>query len=393
MPPRVKSSGVSSQSKQRRPVGSITERYGNLIVGLYVGTDAAGKRVYWRHTVHGTDARARAMARAALKQLVRRRESTGQVITQSRQSFGEWTKEFVDVWCGDLSERTKHDLRYGLAHYVPRDLQAVALRALATGHLQAWVNAMTGRGLAPRTVAKALAEVRWCLRVAVEQRRVASNVADGVTPPKRAHVERVRLTSGQAAAFLTAAESDTLYAYFVLALVTGARPSELLGLKWADVEDGSLVIRRSITNGVHRTRVASDTKTGRVRQIPLGPRETEALARHRRAQVARRLKLGETYIDEGYIFAGPSGRPLDAASITHRHFAKLLTAAGLPHMRLYDLRHSCASLLADAGTDPKVIQSRLGHASISTTYDHYVHPHPDGQACATATLNRAVSGR
>jgi hypothetical protein len=74
---------------------------------------------------------------------------------------------------------------------------------------------------------------------------------------------------------------------------------------------------------------------------------------------------------------------MDAANITRRHFAKLLTAAGLAHMRLYDLPLSCASLLADRGVDPKVIQQRMGHASIAMTYDIYIHAHPDGEARAT----------
>jgi integrase len=270
-----------------------------------------------------------------------------------------------------------------LTHCVPSDLRALPLRSLTAARLQAWVNALAAKGLAPRTVAKALAEVHRWLQVAVKQGRIASNVAADVAPPERAHVERKRLTSEQATAFLKAAESDPLNAFFVLALLTGARPAELLALTWADVDGGEMIIRRSIANGAHRTRVVADTKTGRERRMTLGPRERAALARHK-------LRLGHVPAADTFIFAGPSGRPRDAAAITHRHFANLLTVAGLPHMRLYDLRHSSLSILADEGIDPKVIQERAGHANIKTTYDNYIHAHPSGQAMATAALNRAL---
>jgi integrase len=158
-----------------------------------------------------------------------------------------------------------------------------------------------------------------------------------------------------------------------------------LALRWNDVEGDELVIRRSISNGAHRARVVADTKTGKSRRMALGGLERAVLLRHK-------LQLGHAPQADAFIFAGPSGRPRDAAAITHRHFAALLKSAGLPHMRLYDLRHSCGSLLADEGPDPKVIQARLGHASISTTYDNYIHAHPEGQARATATLNRALTG-
>jgi integrase len=295
-------------------------------------------------------------------------------------------------------------LRYAFAHYVPVTMQATKLTALSPAALQAWVNGLSAKGLAPRTVAKALAEVRRCLSVAAEHGKIPRNPVEYVKPPRRAHVERKRLTHEEATAFLAAAKGDALYAFFVLALYTGARPAELLGLKWDDVADpqrvvgepfvigDQLVIQRSIVKGAAGTRVVADTKTGRVRTIPLGAFERAALKWHGARQAERQLRLGQTYTDQGYIFSSDSGAPLGARGIDQRHFKPLLTKAKLPSLRLYDMRHSCLSILADEGVGYKVIAERAGHASVQTTLDHYIHTRPESQRAATDVLNHRLAG-
>lgn len=179
-------------------------------------------------------------------------------------------------------------------------------------------------------------------------------------------------------------------AFFVLGLYTGCRPSEAIRIKWADIEGDMLTIQRAEVTGLDGTRVVASTKTGRVRRIALGDAELGALAAHRRAQAARRLRLGSTYQDEGYVFTNDAGSPLDLSAIVHRHFYPILAAAKLPRLSLYALRHSCGSIMADDGVDPKVIQERLGHARIQTTYDNYIHTRPAQHREAAARLNRLV---
>jgi len=225
-----------------------------------------------------------------------------------------------------------------------------------------------------------------------EHGKIARNPCEYVKPPKGARIARRRLTSEQVPSFLAAAAGDPLGAFFVLAVLCGLRPGELTGLKWTDIEDDVLVVQRSLAKNDDGAPALGPTKTGRVRRIPLGDVELAALLKHRRSQAERRLKLGARYHDQGLIFANETGDPLEARNVTNRHFKKILQTAELPNIRLYDLRHSCLSMLADEGLDPKIIQERAGHASIKTTYDNYVHVHPDGQARATALLNRLVAG-
>jgi integrase len=368
-----------------RTKGSVKERWpGKWVVRLYVGKNANGKRVYYHYTVDGTERD----ARRQLSALVKQHGETGAAVPLSRQSFGEWATEYVDVWGRDLAPRTRSDLRYAFSHYVPVALQATKLTAVTPATLQAWVNGLSAKGLAPRTVAKALAEVRRCLSVATEHGKIPRNPAEYVKPPKRAHVERARLTAEQVNAFTEAAAKDPLYALFVLALFVGPRPAEVLALKWGDLVGDQLTIRRSVVRGAHGKHEVADTKTGKSRRITLGDFERATLARHR-AELAERVGLHAVTADS-VMFPSETGGTLEIRNVDTRHFKKVLVAAGLPPMRLYDLRHSALSLLADAGVDPKIIQERAGHSSIKTTYDNYIHPRPEGQVLAAAAMNRLV---
>ena len=131
---------------------------------------------------------------------------------------------------------------------------------------------------------------------------------------------------------------------------------------------------------------------------------------HRRTQAETRLKLGKDYQNNDLVFAASEGTPHSLGNLTKRHFRPLLVKAGtakdgeeqsavselwpdkLKALRLYDLRHSCATLLLTAGENPKVVSERLGHASIVLTLDIYSHVLPSMQQAATDKLERILFG-
>jgi integrase len=373
-----------------RAQGSIKERSpGVWQVRVYLGIDAAGKRTGFCKTVRGT----KRDARALLAQSLKSKPAQGTpAVGPYRGTLGDWILEYVDKWCPKKSERTVRDLRYTLPHYTGRALQATKLADLTSGAIASWVNGLTHKDkLSPRTVAKAFAELRECLERAVRIEYLARNPTNHVETPQAAHVERVRLDAEQANAFLKAAESDPLRAFFTLALFTGARPSELLGLQWRDVVNNRLTIRRSIVKNNKGEMVVAGTKTRNTRTIPLGTVEREALEAHRR-MVGDRVGLHAVNGEEAFIFASATGTVLELRNVTNRHFKPLLKRAGLPRIRLYDLRHTCLSLLAEAREDPEVIRQRAGHSNIMTTYGSYIHSREEGQVHATDTLNRLIGG-
>ena len=126
------------------------------------------------------------------------------------------------------------------------------------------------------------------------------------------------------------------------------------------------------------------------RFIPLSTSAIDELKKHKRRQGERRLKLGEQYENHDLVFATEMGTPLLWRNLTRRHFKPLLRKAGLPEIRLYDLRHTTATLLLQAGENPKIVSERLGHASIALTLDTYSHVLPTMQRGATEKLERMI---
>ena len=137
-----------------------------------------------------------------------------------------------------------------------------------------------------------------------------------------------------------------------------------------------------------------EPKTSRSRRtIPIPRSLVNELADHRRKQVESRLRKGADYQNNDLVFASGEGTPILLRNLVRRHFQPVLTHARLsPTLRLYDLRHSCATLLLSAGENPKVVSERLGHASIVLTLDTYSHVLPSMQQAATEKLERILYG-
>ena len=194
------------------------------------------------------------------------------------------------------------------------------------------------------------------------------------------------LTPEQVSRFLEAAKNDPWYALFLTAVTTGMRPGEYLALQWKDInfETRTLSVKRTVTpKGEFQ-----EPKTARSRRsIRLLPSVIQALRSHRIHQAEWRLKQGEAYVNKDLVFASETGQPLNERNLVNRHFKPILRAAGLPEtLRLYDLRHTCATLLLAAGENPKVVSERLGHASVTLTLDTYSHVLPDMQQAAADKL-------
>ncbi len=176
------------------------------------------------------------------------------------------------------------------------------------------------------------------------------------------------------------ARDERLGAFYVLALHTGMRRGELLGLKWEDVDlDGSTVrVRRTLTRIEDGKRLSlGEPKTKKSRRtVRLTPGAVEALKRHRAKQAEEKLRVGGLYVDQGLVFAGEVGNLINPSNHRQRSFLPLLERAGLPPITFHDLRHTCASLLFQRNVHPKFVQELLGHASVAITLDTYSHMLP-----------------
>jgi integrase len=278
------------------------------------------------------------------------------------------------------------------------DLSARLLSSLRAADLQGFLNGLTSEGYSPRSVAYVRAILRSALEQAVRWNKLPRNpAAKGMlTLPRQQRTEMRALAPTQAQAFLHEAETDRWFALWAVLLTTGLRPGEACGLKWSDLEGNRLAIRRALVWRYRGAWSLEEPKTAKAKRIVILPDVAmRALRDHRRRQAEQRLAAGQEYNAEDFIFASPMGMPIDIRALVRPHVNQILHRAGLPCIRLYDLRHSAATLLLSAGVHIKVASDMLGHSSAMLTLDVYSHVLEGMQAEAAASMERilTVGGR
>lgn len=247
-------------------------------------------------------------------------------------------------------------------------------------------------GLGTKSVQLVHGALRAALQAAVRDGRLGRNPADLAQPPKRTAAQR-RVTSNQvwtaeqARHFLAATRNDDLHALWALALSTGMRRAELVGLTWADLQldAGSLEIRQTTTS-VRGKPIPSLGKTSAAhRRIQLDDPVPELLRRHRQAQQARH---GDPRLQDA-VFTDRLGLPLRPEWLTRR-FQALARELELPAIGMHGLRHSAATLMLNNSVPVHIVASRLGHTDAATTLSVYVHVMPNDDRIAARAMSRVL---
>ncbi len=304
------------------------------------------------------------------------------------ETFGAYLEDWLERRRTILRPATHHSYRQLIRCYLVPRLGHLPLRAIDRRTLErCYAELLTsggrqGRPLAPKTVRYCHAVVRRALEDALVDGLVATNPAGQARPPRHdpAIVEvdddLQVWTHEQAARFLAYVDDHPWRALWHAALGTGARRSELLGLRWTDVDLAArqVRIRRALTvvDGVPRL---LGTKTSRSRALSIGASVVTALERRRREQEEHRSGASWWQDRWGLVFTMPDGQHLDPMDLTVT-FRDLVRQAPVPVIRLHDLRHTHATLLLDAGVPIKVVSERLGHTTIAMTMDVYGHVLP-----------------
>ncbi len=233
--------------------------------------------------------------------------------------------------------------------------------------------------------------LRAALQQAVRWQLLARNPADAVDPPRPPKTEMKALTEAETAALLRVAEMSNLYLPILVAVVTGLRRGELLGLRWSDIEfgTGETSVQRTLEQTSEGLRFKEPKTQKASRTVTIPAIAVDALKAHKVHQAERRLMLGPAYEDHGLVFARDDGSPWPPDTFSTA-FAVLIRRSSLPHVRFHDLRHSHASQLLRQGVHPKVVSERLGHSSVKTTLDIYSHVVPGMQHDAAVGIDRAM---
>jgi integrase len=323
----------------------------------------------------------------------------GSYIEPTRATVAEYLREWlagVRVDPGTLADYRMHVEKRLIPEFGNRRVQS--LTPLAIDVLLRKLEREGGRrkqGLSPRSVRLVYMVGHKAFADGVRKGILASNPFDKVDPPQQKTTKMPTWSAEELRLFLAAAADDHLYAAWLLSSTTGMRRGELLGLSWTELDlDAS---RLSVTqewileDGTPTLKPFTKTDAGR-RMLSLDSRTASALASHRVRQGKERLALGRTWRNSlEFVFTERDGSPIHPDTFSER-FGQLAKLAGLPPIRLHDLRHTYATLSLKAGIPAKVVSARLGHASTAITTDIYQHVTPQMQEDAAATVAKLIWG-
>jgi integrase len=357
---------------------------------LEYGRDSNGARLQTSKSGFAT----KAAAQDALQQMVRTLMTDVNLTSLT-------VREYLETWL--TSEHALKPTTMALyteftTNYLVPHLGQIRLLELRAHHLDRMYANITvglrGRPLSPSTIRRIHGVLRSALNTAVKRRLIPYNPAEHIELAPENPKRPKPWTPEQSQAFLQHVAEDRLANLYHLMLVTGMRRGETVGLRWEDVDlDGEcLFVIQQITDVNGRSMVSTPkTKRGQ-RLVPIDAETVAMLRRQRETQNLERAAWGPAWNEAGLIFTREDGRPLRPEYVT-RDFQALALKAGLPVIRLHELRHTNASLALSAGVDLKVVSERLGHSQIAITADLYTHVNSGPGRAAADQIARALRRR
>lgn len=306
--------------------------------------------------------------------------------------------EYLERWLRDyvrpnLAPRTAEGYEHICRRHIIPALGNITLTGLKPEHIQHYQSEKLLGGLSHQTIRHHHMALHRALQMAMEWGMLTRNPADAIHPPRAQVIEMQTWDEDEIITFLEAARSTPYFALFHTALFTGMRRSELLGLRWCDLD--LLLCKAYVTRSLHVQKggqviIRQPKTTKGKRMIDLSPLAASILRDHQEKQALDRTMFGIPLKDDDYVFSDLEGKPLLPNTITHA-WIKLVKRIGIKPIRLHDARHSHASLMLKQGAHPKVVQERLGHASIQVTLDIYSHVAPGLQEAAAARFDQAFT--
>jgi integrase len=305
-----------AKKKRGNGEGSITRYKDGRWCGRYWTQTTDGKRT--RVAVYG---RTKAEVRVKLTKAIAERDAGFPFETKNptlKEHLERWLENSVK---GNVAPRTFANYKLQVRRHIVPALGHIKLKTLTSSHVQGFYRTKLDSGLSPSSVRYIHAVLRRALKQAVRWRLVPINAAESVDLPQLVHKEQQSLSLEEAKRFLEAARGDRLEALYVLALYTGLRQGELLGLRWDDVdlESGKLRVTRQLQRLRDGSKLAfvplKNPKSRRT--IKISRSAVQALIRHRDRQAKEKIMLGASYKDQGLIFPSIKGTPICSQNVVN----------------------------------------------------------------------------
>lgn len=268
---------------------------------------------------------------------------------------------------------TRESYTHTLEKHLFPELGRLKLEKLTGAHLDGLYRKKLKDGLSTRVCRYVHTLVHGMLAQAVKWDKLPRNVADAATPPSLKTKKMEVWTPKDAVQFLDFAQQDRLHAAWYLALFGGLRRGELVGLRWQDVnlEQAQVTVNQTLVAVKGKLEVSEPKTESSKRTISISLDTVAVLQAHLERQNLERERCGEIWHTTGYVFTTNIGTPINPANFGHA-YKRVVRAAGVPDIRLHDLRHTSASLAIKRGDSPKVVSERLGHNNVAFTLNNYV---------------------
>ena len=292
-------------------------------------------------------------------------------------------KSFIEDWLENVARHNIKPSTFGgykgtihkriipaLGHYKLTDLKPPAINKFYN-HL------LKDENLSEEYVEYIHSILKTAFNTAVEWEYIRTNIFHKVKKPRRKKKEMQTWSFEEARCFLETIKDGKRHYYmlYLLAIYTGMRRGEILGLRWSDInfEAGKLSIQRTLYYTKEQGIIIQSTKNNHsARTVSISDFVMSELKQHRIWQIERKLQFGVPYSEDGYIIANEKGGPLNP-NYVYNHFSKAIKKANVKKIRFHDLRHTHASLMLLLGEHPKIVSERLGHSSIEMTMNTYSH--------------------
>lgn len=364
---------------------------------ILLDTEAKTKSYYFSVMVNGKRVKRRGFkskgeAKIAMANIVKQL-SDKSYIAPSKSTFGNYFREWLDSRRNIADSTREMYNSYYKVHINPL-LGHLSLTELSPTDIQKFVNKLIDKNLSDEMVKRIYNTVNASLNAAVTMEIISKNVANKISDkPKVKKQERQIWQNESMKSILIKSKGETRYWIAVfLAVMTGMRQGELLGLKWSDIDfDKSILhVRRNLKKDkIEFTDLKTESSK---RNIKLSPLTKKALLEHKGLIDIEREYWGAEYIDENLVIPTSKGSPAKATKVLHawKRLCEKYKPNGEPDITFHDLRHQSASLMLNDGIDIRIVSQRLGHSQISTTLNVYSHLLPNSQDGAALSLDRSM---